>query len=173
MAAKFCLGEEQTEVTLVLFNSVSNSDEIKDKLIKGQIQATFINPKTIIDKFQVLVAVNKALHCRTRGAMKTKNVYSEILYGLSPAKNITRSLKTFGINDSDSEVLAVILDDRDDGKLREIRNEVRGIQNDVELLCRIGDESLIKKIYGIKDVELNVGSILDSIVSRISAKDYT
>lgn len=160
-------------MTVILFNNVINSKEIKNKLIEGKIEAAFINPKLIIDILQVLIAINKVFHSETYHLMKTKSIYSEILYSLSPSKNITNSLKTFGINESDTEILVVILNDENDEKLQKIIKEVQGTQVDINFLHQMKDESLIIKTYGIKDAELNVGSILDSIVTRISVKDYT
>ena len=42
--------------------------------------------------------------------MKTKSPYTELLYTLSPSKNVTESLKTFGINENSSKAIAVRFD---------------------------------------------------------------
>lgn len=42
--------------------------------------------------------------------MKTRSPYTELLYTLSPSKNVTESLKTFGINEESSKAIAVRFD---------------------------------------------------------------
>lgn len=44
----------------------------------------------IVNYFQVLVAANRAVHLNRTKKMLTKNVHSEILFSLSPSKNVTR-----------------------------------------------------------------------------------
>lgn len=39
--------------------------------------------------------------------MKTKNPHTELLYSLSPSKNVTESLKTFGINEESTKAIAI------------------------------------------------------------------
>lgn len=42
----------------------------------------------ILSVFQLLVACQKALHADKSGALKTRNIYTEIIYSLSPSKNV-------------------------------------------------------------------------------------
>ncbi len=43
----------------------------------------------MLDKFQLLIATNNAVHCEILGLLKTRNVHSEIVYNLSPTTNVT------------------------------------------------------------------------------------
>ena len=47
----------------------------------------------IRDPFQVLVAANRAIHLNRNNKMMTKNVHSEILFCLSPTKNVSSEIK--------------------------------------------------------------------------------
>jgi EKC/KEOPS complex subunit CGI121/TPRKB len=41
-----------------------------------------------MDPFQITVAANRAIHLNRQNKMMTKNVHSEILFCLSPTKNV-------------------------------------------------------------------------------------
>ncbi|KAL5014404.1 hypothetical protein ScPMuIL_008674 [Solemya velum] len=56
--------------------------------MNGAFQTALINPNVIIDPFQVLVSANKAIHSQRNNRLITKTVHTEIIYGLSPSKNI-------------------------------------------------------------------------------------
>lgn len=69
-----------------------------------------LNPGLIIDLFQLQVAISRAVSNRASGQMATKNIYSEILYCLSPSKNIVESFKLFGAVEQSSSLIVVTFD---------------------------------------------------------------
>lgn len=53
-----------------------------------------------------------------------------------------------------------------------IMDVVKGEKISISRLYEFTDFDLIKKIYKIEEDELNVSNFIDSIVSRISCKDF-
>lgn len=76
----------------------------------------------------------------------------------------------FGINDNDTEILCVVLDE---GSSEQVKAAVKGELCDIKEIIsrRLCSEEEVKKIYKIKDEELKVGQLLDAVINRISSKD--
>ena len=81
---------------------------------------------------------------------------------------ISDSLNRFGIKDSDTDILFVLLNEMSGEELEQI---VEGDSVDITNLDEICDEKEVKKIYKVKDEELTVGSLLDAVINRISTKE--
>ncbi|KAG7276370.1 hypothetical protein CRUP_014402 [Coryphaenoides rupestris] len=128
-------------------------------------------PSQLVDSFQVLVAANKAVHLQKIGKMKTRSLYSEIIFNLSP--KITR----FGISDADDSVLVVLVTtttDDDDERSRavaDIVERVDGRQVPVAELPTLSDFTQIRKLYKVTPQEEKIGSLLDSVVCKMATKD--
>lgn len=153
-----------------LFDDVKNMGILKDKILNGSLECCLINPDLIYDPFQVAVAANKAL---TAEKLTTKTVYSEILFNLSISKNITQSLRTFGVDDKMKSVLVVVIaKNKEQSKEGLIFSEIEGVEVDTSKLkdyCKIGT---IKKAYKLSEHELAENLLLNSIVSKIAAKEF-
>ncbi|KAH3819794.1 EKC/KEOPS complex subunit TPRKB-like [Dreissena polymorpha] len=159
-------------VCLALFRDVKNAKDIKQHVMNGELEMTLLNTKMVTDPFQVLVAANRAVCNQRQARMTTKNVHSEVLFCLSPLKNISDSFRKFGMSDSADSVFVVIVNDTEDKTLHRLIEIIDGQQvavSDVKHFC---DETLVKKMFKVTDEELSVCSLTDALVSKIASKEF-
>ncbi|KAM8740834.1 EKC/KEOPS complex subunit TPRKB [Acanthopagrus schlegelii] len=160
------------KVTQMLFKEVKNAAELRQSAMEGKINGALINPTMLVDPFQVLVAANKAVHLQKTGKMKTRSLYSEIIFNLSPNNNISEAFKKFGISDGDSSVMVVLVHSEDESQLlSDITARVNGRQVPVEDVSSLSDQAKIKKLYKVTPQEEKSGTLLDAVVCRMAIKD--
>uniref|UniRef100_A0A672NZN1 EKC/KEOPS complex subunit Tprkb-like n=1 Tax=Sinocyclocheilus grahami TaxID=75366 RepID=A0A672NZN1_SINGR len=163
-------------VIQLLFKDVKNATELRKMAVNGEIKGALINPSMVVDAFQILVAANKAVHLHKNGKMKTRSLYSEIIFNLSPTNNvsdifqyrstaeificlqcavltkfsvwqISEAFKRFGISDSDSAVHIVLVHNKDETlSIDNIISKVDGQQVGVDRVSDLTDVSKIKKV---------------------------
>lgn len=161
---------KDNKISLCLYRNVENVPELKQAVISGRVKAAILNAATILDTFQVLVSARKAVESKAQKKMTTRTIYSEILYNLSPSKNISDSLKKFGLSGDEKDVLMVALND--DGTLmKSIESLIDGSKTSLSELSSCSDASLIKKIYKLSEEDIKLGDLLNSVVTKIATKD--
>lgn len=161
--------EISSKLVLRLYRNVKNIQELRKKLFSNQISCCIIKPTLIYDPFQIVVAANKALIAEK---LTTKSIYTEILFNLSISKNITQSLQKFGIDENGSDLLIAVINKSDESNGNDdLYSNINGDQCDLSELNKIHDLNEIKKAYKITEIESKDNCILDSVVSRIAAKD--
>ncbi|XP_070785201.1 EKC/KEOPS complex subunit TPRKB [Enoplosus armatus] len=159
-------------VTQMLFKEVKNAAELRQCAVEGKINGALINPTMLVNSFQVLVAANKAVHLQKIGKMKTRSLYSEIIFNLSPTNNISEAFKRFGISDGDDSVLVVLVHNKDEPQLlSDITASVNGRHVPVEDVSSLSDHAKIKKLYKVTPQEEKCGTLLDAVVCRMATKD--
>ena len=104
----------------------------------------------------------------------TNTLHSELVYILSGSRNVTDSLRRFGISAATTKLLICAFD-ADAAKLNEMRRLVQGTLVDISGLespSHVTPATLqqLKKHYKITDVELTASSLTDAIVTRIATK---
>ncbi|XP_076397262.1 EKC/KEOPS complex subunit TPRKB [Megachile rotundata] len=167
--------DTETELfcTLYLFINVQNSNEVCKKVISGELSCTIMKASLIVDPFQVLISANKAAINAKTNQLTTKNVHTEILFNLSMSKNISRSLTEFGISDSDKNILIAIVHKANEKPTPDIFEEaIKGERISISKLPQYTNVELVKKTYKIDKEELSVSNLINSVVSRISSKDF-
>ncbi|XP_060759606.1 EKC/KEOPS complex subunit TPRKB isoform X2 [Neoarius graeffei] len=159
-------------VTQLLFKDVKNCAELRKMAIEGKIAGALINPSMVLDPFQTVLAANKAVHVQKIGKMKTRSLYSEIIFNLSPTNNISEAFKRFGISDNDHAVLIVLVHNKEDANNKDdLLSKVDGQQIPADQISTLSDLAKIKKLYKVAPQEEKCGSILDAVICRMAAKD--
>lgn len=159
------------QINLILLRNVKNMADVKQKVIAGDLNCCIIKPSYIIHPFQIEVAAEKAVMNEVYGTMVTKSVNTEILFNLSLSKKITQALTKFGVENTDSEVLVCVINESIENT-EGILSHFDGEQLPIDQLNTLSQESLIKKEYKISGIENSVATMLQSVVSRIAAKDF-
>ncbi|XP_057711593.1 EKC/KEOPS complex subunit TPRKB isoform X2 [Corythoichthys intestinalis] len=144
----------ELNVTQILFKEVQNAAELRKNAIDGKIQGALINPTMKTNK------------------MKTRSLFSEIIFNLSPTNNISEAFKRFGISDGDDSVLVVLIHDKDESPLvTDIATKVDGLQIPVDEMCSLSNFEKIKKLYKVTPQEEKCGTLQDAVICRMATKD--
>jgi len=156
---------------ICLFKNVSNTVQLREKLRTGEIDAAIIKAELVIEPFVLLAAANRAIHQAAHNRMYTRSLAAELIYSLSPTRNISESLNTFGIAVDSQNIIVAIFGDNTGKKMNTVAKLIDGTPASFNYFKEVVDIPTIKKIYHLPDSSLNPGTISDSIVTRIICKD--
>ncbi|CAK5103770.1 unnamed protein product [Meloidogyne enterolobii] len=153
------------------FTNVENASELREFVRKGEIDAALIRAELLLEPFVLLAAANRAVHQAAHNRMITRSLSAELIYSLSPNRNISDSLNTFGIAENSQSLVVAIFDDVKGKKMISIAKRIKGTPVSFELLREISDLGSIKQIYQLPELDVNGISMSDLIVSRIVTKE--
>ena len=114
-----------------------------------------------------------------RKKLVTKNIHSEIIYNVSASRNISKALKTFGLNSTTRNILIVALNPTQ-SVLKTVQQIVDGVETtDIdEQLKQNLDVARFSKAYDVSKEERkwiedtrNWSLLVNAVVSRISVRD--
>jgi len=163
----FCVELSSTgqKMYMGLVTMVTNTRQVKDKVISGELDCAMIRACLVPSYLVVATAANKACLAKSRGNMKTRSINTEILFNMSSSSNITDSLTKFGGQDSDNTFLVASVDK----ELDEAKEYIEGKWVDIDDLLTNVDEKILTKLHKLKPEELS--DLSGSLCTRISAKD--
>jgi len=160
--------EEHQNIVRKLYRNVSNTAQIRGLIYNAKLPFTLINPKLIVDQFQLSVALTKALFNAKGGTMSTKSLQNEILFCLSPSKHISDSLKIFSTQDHDTSFIVI----GEQLMFSKVGEQILGEEVCLEVISQLTDKDRVKKLYQISDEELVNSTLLDSVISKMASKDF-
>ncbi|ETV73076.1 hypothetical protein H257_12112 [Aphanomyces astaci] len=141
---------------LAYYTDVKNSASLLHKILSNEVNVALINADTVVSLFQVHAAASRALLSVQNHSMTTNSPHSEHVFNLNQA----------------TQVLVCVFDDATaldtvgiDGMLK----PVTSIENHTHLTPE--HIQVLKKHYKIQDLELQVTTLSDAIVSRIATKN--
>eukprot|EP01060_Flectonema_neradi_P024717 TRINITY_DN335_c2_g1_i1.p1 TRINITY_DN335_c2_g1~~TRINITY_DN335_c2_g1_i1.p1 ORF type:complete len:185 (+),score=34.51 TRINITY_DN335_c2_g1_i1:51-557(+) len=160
--------------SFAIAHNVSNAPEIIDKLKKGEVACGIVEGSLICSLFQLQVAGEAASTQKRNAKMTTKNVNSEIVFVLSPARNISQAYSQFGPS-KDSKNL-IFCSHSESPSPDQFLSYVKEFttSDSVELLTSddqlrgVTDIEKIKKTYKLTPLELSAGTVEESVVTKIA-----
>lgn len=98
-------------ISIHVFSDVQNAPEILTCLKNADpsYNYCFLDARRICSIEQVLFALMRALQDSEAGQMRTKTLYSEIVYSMSPNQNISEALKRFGIAEDTTALVCLAI----------------------------------------------------------------
>nr|XP_014281685.1 EKC/KEOPS complex subunit TPRKB [Halyomorpha halys] len=156
-------------LSMCLLSNITETQEIKKKILEQSIRCCCITPSLVVDPFQIVVAADKACLAQSRNKLITRNINTELLYNLSVSKHISKSLTKFGMQENDTNALIAIIGSEED--LKAEISKINGSLTNLEKLDTLVDMKAVKKEYNIAEKELEKSSLTDSVITRIATKN--
>lgn len=169
----------------LLVNNVQNLTEIKENLIKGNLDYdyAFINARNIVSLEQIYSAYYKVMQDFSHGTMKSRTLHTEFIYALSPFKNIMDCLNKFGISKTSDTLLILKIVKKEDATQEYFKSQVEHLKEIVNgdmvdlnnsNLQFTADKKSIFKNYKLKTAgfseEVNWNLVTRNVISIIQLK---
>ena len=101
------------KISIHLFSNVKNASTILTavKSSDANHHFCFLDARRIVCLEQLQYAVMRAMRDIQDGQARTRTVYSEIVYSLSPNQNITEALQRFGVAEDSTALVCIAIDE--------------------------------------------------------------
>ncbi|KAI9205623.1 kinase binding protein CGI-121-domain-containing protein [Polychytrium aggregatum] len=156
-----------------LFVKVQNPAQIKNTIIKSPDtipQCSMLDARKVLDPSLIQLAAQKAILARVQGKMKTKSIYSELLFNFTPGTSITESLKFFGVSDKTNAIFVVFIGEPSAEGLAKIQSLVQGELVPLSRHAELVDLQAVEKIYKLGSS--NAAERLSLVTSSMALKGY-
>ncbi|ANZ77062.1 BA75_04234T0 [Komagataella pastoris] len=159
----------ETEILVAQYDNVKNAGKIREELVKGNLQFNyaFINAETVTSETHLNSAIYRTLINHKNKTMKAKTMHSELIFNLSPFKNIMDALKKFGIADECSSIIVVRIPGEGEAEpaIDDLDSVVEGDRTEepIGLHC---NTALVKKIFklnGLND-DLDLSTLISGSI---------
>ncbi|AOA60407.1 EKC/KEOPS complex subunit [Komagataella phaffii CBS 7435] len=159
----------ETKILIAQYQNVKNARTIREELIKGNLQFNyaFINAETVASETHLNSAIYRTLINHKNKTMKAKTLHSELIFNLSPFKNIMDAFKKFGIADECSNIIVVRIsgDGETEPEIGNLDSVVEGERTEepIGLHC---STALVKKIFklnGLRD-DLDLSTLISGSI---------
>jgi EKC/KEOPS complex subunit CGI121/TPRKB len=149
-------------------SSISNFSEVMQMIQSNTMSASFIDASLLTSLFHLQVAMHKATENYKANRMVTKDIHPELVFSLSPARNISEGLRTFSANPESPAILVGVYTEHQD-VVDKTLSVIQGHQTeDLREIQKYSHESRLREIYKILDSELQTGSLEDIVVSKVA-----
>jgi EKC/KEOPS complex subunit CGI121/TPRKB len=182
------MDEIEPRVRIILFGNVENADAIVDMLstldIGNSSSGAIVDLAFVSSCTQLKLCCAKAMLNSLYGTMKTKSLFTEVIYNLSSSKNINETMRQFAISRSSSCIgVMEVVGEADPlastlppNPFAEVVSSIRGTRIDEsafdspEYLTEEKVQRIIQKLQ-LTSLELSESTIQDAIYTRIAMKD--
>ncbi|KAJ3165888.1 hypothetical protein HDU88_003763 [Geranomyces variabilis] len=157
------------------FTRIQNAAEVKKLLVAGDPrvpQMALVDASNILDIFQLQLACTKALLSQQDNTMTTRTLYAEILFNLCPTNKISEAFRKFGIADTSTAVLAVMVGQQPpSGEIQSmLANLIKGTPVGVESVPELADVKAINKIFKLGSEQRTRSETLSLVIGTMALK---
>ena len=161
-------------VRVFYFEDVTNAKDIVKVIRSGEIRGGLVRAEKVISTFVLLSAAGRVLHNSLNKQLKTRGLGTELLYQLSASKSINFALKTFGVGEDCTSLLAVLFDPTDE-EVSQIKRLVAGTLQDPRTIDEANEAKTkaLSKLYKIRPQHYTRLSLGDAIANLLAVRDFT
>ncbi|KAH8549147.1 kinase binding protein CGI-121-domain-containing protein [Umbelopsis sp. PMI_123] len=169
------LHPERGPIHIALFKDIKNATELRQRLVAQDtsLRWALVNATLVISTFQILLAINKAVHKEATGKLKTHKVNSEIVYDFSSSNNISQSLRRYGVSDDSTALIAVAIGGNPSEVEKGMQADIHGELVPLSSIPEFSDIKLVRKYYQLNDKDLsdNIDELMPLIAGAMALKE--